>query len=144
VQWGVSAPAGLQHGPAGVLTVGHVRSLRELSGADDLRRARVRREEVRSAECESWARHPGYCAECTRVTSEESSGGTYTLNGIGTKLYFRRQTCPTCGSCVQTKFFCVFYFPLIPLGSYRVRWATPKRFFSRRVLKNMALPVSVS
>ncbi|HYZ87679.1 MAG TPA: hypothetical protein VE620_00140 [Myxococcales bacterium] len=97
-----------------------------------------------SVECEWWARHPGYCSECVRVTTDESSGGTYTLNGIGTKLYFRRQTCPTCGSCVQTKFFCIFYIPVIPLGSYRVRWATPKRFFSRRVLKNAALPVSVS
>jgi hypothetical protein len=97
-----------------------------------------------SAECESWARHPGYCDECVRVTSEESSGGTYTMNGIGTRLYFKRQRCTACGSCVQTKFFCVLYIPLIPLGSYRVRWSTPTQFFSRRVLRGMSLPVSAS
>lgn len=86
-----------------------------------------------SAECESWDRHPGFCEACTRETTDESSGGTFSLNGLGSRLALRRRQCPTCGSWLQTLAFCVLLVPLVPLGKYRVRWVSPKRFVSRKL-----------
>jgi hypothetical protein len=86
-----------------------------------------------SKECEDWVRHPGFCDACLRATTDESSGGTLTLNGAGTRLAFRRRRCPTCGSYLQTLVFALLLVPIIPFGRYRVRWVTPKRFLSRRL-----------
>ena len=54
-----------------------------------------------------------------------SAGGSFlctsmkTYNGIGTKLYGRAEAHPD-GSCVVTKWVVFLYFPIMPLGSYRV------------------------
>ena len=43
----------------------------------------------------------------------------YSLNGIGTSLYGKRDVEPD-GSYVATKWFIFFLLPIFPLGSYRV------------------------
>lgn len=44
----------------------------------------------------------------------------YTFNGIGTRLYGKRDQA-TDGSYIATKWFTLFYFPVVPLSSYRVQ-----------------------
>jgi hypothetical protein len=44
----------------------------------------------------------------------------FTFNGIGTTIYGKREVNPDDGSYIVTKWFTVLYFPIIPLGSYRV------------------------
>jgi hypothetical protein len=44
----------------------------------------------------------------------------FTLNGIGTTIYGKRDVNPADGSYIATKWFTLIYFPIIPLGSYRV------------------------
>jgi hypothetical protein len=43
----------------------------------------------------------------------------YSFNGIGTKVYGKREENPD-GSYIVTKWFIIIFFPIIPLGSYRV------------------------
>lgn len=49
----------------------------------------------------------------------KSAPTLYTLNGIGTTMYGRRDPQPD-GSYVATVFLCLVFIPLIPLSSYRV------------------------
>jgi hypothetical protein len=44
----------------------------------------------------------------------------FRFNGIGTTIYGKREVNPEDGSYIVTKWFTVLYFPIIPLGSYRV------------------------
>lgn len=44
----------------------------------------------------------------------------FTLNGIGTTIYGKRDVSPADGSYIAAKWFTLIYFPIIPLGSYRV------------------------
>ena len=44
----------------------------------------------------------------------------HTLNGIGTIVYGKRDVDIVNGSYITTKWFVIFFFPIIPLGSYRV------------------------
>jgi hypothetical protein len=44
----------------------------------------------------------------------------FTFNGIGTTVYGKRDLNPADGSYIVTKWFTLVYFPVIPLGSYRV------------------------
>lgn len=49
----------------------------------------------------------------------KSAPTLYTVNGIGTMMYGRRDAQPD-GSYVATVFLCLVFIPLIPLSSYRV------------------------
>lgn len=86
-----------------------------------------------SMECRNFAVYPGFCPSCASATTEKSSGGTYTLNGIGTTLYGAGDPCSICGSVIRTHWICVLYIPVIPLGKYRVKFTQPRRFLSRRL-----------
>lgn len=44
----------------------------------------------------------------------------FTLNGIGTQLYGKRDQ-DADGWYTATKFFCIFFFPVLPLSCHRVR-----------------------
>jgi hypothetical protein len=44
----------------------------------------------------------------------------FRFNGIGTTIYGKRDLDPADGSYIVTKWFTFIYFPVIPLGSYRV------------------------
>ena len=78
--------------------------------------------------------HPNFCGACLATTGPQSSGGTFTLNGIGTKLYGSKHRCLTCGSVIQRLWVCFLYIPIIPLSKFRVKYLRPTRFMSRKVL----------
>jgi hypothetical protein len=44
----------------------------------------------------------------------------FRFNGIGTTIYGKREVNPSDGSYIATKWFTFIFFPVIPLGSYRV------------------------
>ena len=67
-----------------------------------------------------------------------------TLNRIGTRLYGGGSRCPVCDSIVQNKFFCLFFIPVIPLGQYRVRYVSPNRYLSRRLIAESTSPTSLA
>jgi hypothetical protein len=95
-----------------------------------------------SWQCQTWFWQvqldlPPFCDHCLAETTEQSSGSTYTLNGIGTSLFGWAQPCPQCSSAVRTKCICVFFIPLIPLGKYRVKFSTPQQFISRRLVRRL-------
>jgi hypothetical protein len=88
---------------------------------------------VCSAECRDFTAHPGFCAQCTAISTEKSSGGTWVVNGIGTRLYGSKDRCPTCGAVSQTHWITFLYLPVIPLGKYRVKKVSPSSFLSRKL-----------
>ena len=88
-----------------------------------------------STVCQSFYRYPGFCKSCHTATTEVSAGSTYTLNGIGTKIYGGKEPCSECGSTIQTKWFVVLFIPLIPIGKYRTKWCSPSQYLSRKLIK---------
>jgi hypothetical protein len=80
---------------------------------------------------------PPFCDHCLAETTEQSSGSTYSLNGVGTSLFGWEQPCPQCNSAVRTKCACLFFIPLIPLGKYRVKFSTPQQFISRQLVQRL-------
>jgi len=86
-----------------------------------------------SKECQSFAAHPGFCPACTSVSTDKASGGTYTMNGIGTALYGAKDPCTVCGAVTQTHWITFVYVPVIPLGKYRVKYVQPRRYLSRKL-----------
>ena len=111
----------------------------EKRGNCDVRVVRGRTDEYGtfcSRECHGHFVHPGFCAACLHGTTEVSSGGTFTFNGIGTRLYGGGDRCPVCQSTVQRLFVCVIFIPLIPLAKYRVKYVAPSRFVSRKLAPN--------
>src|SRR5476649_990987 len=50
----------------------------------------------------------------------EGTKDIFRFNGIGTTIYGKREVNPEDGSYIVTKWFTVVFFPIIPLGSYRV------------------------
>jgi hypothetical protein len=52
--------------------------------------------------------------------ANEGTNDMFRFNGIGTTIYGKREVNPEDGSYIVTKWFTVIYFPIIPLGSYRV------------------------
>ena len=91
-----------------------------------------------SAVCQNFFRYPGFCKRCNTSTNEKSAGSTVTVNGIGTALYGRKDPCGECGSVIQTKWFVVIFIPLIPIAKYRLKYCSPGRYISRKVLKQPA------
>ena len=87
-----------------------------------------------SKKCLQFWKHPGYCQSCVQNTTEESLGGTFTLNVFfGTRLMGFSGACPTCGSKVMRKWFWIV-LPLFPVSKqYRVLYQTDTRFFSRKI-----------
>lgn len=104
-------------------------------GGRSVRAIRDDRGSFCSQACRSWAAFPRFCERCISASSDVSSGGTATINGIGTKLYGSGDRCPTCNSVIKRLFFCLVYIPLIPLGKFRVKHVTPSRFFSRKIVR---------
>lgn len=80
---------------------------------------------------------PHFCDHCLAETTDQSSGSTYSLNGTGTSLFGWQRPCPQCNSAVRTKCACLFFIPLIPLGTYRVKFSTPSQFISRKLVRRL-------
>ena len=95
-----------------------------------------------SWQCRSWNWQvqldlPPFCDHCLAETSDQSSGSTYSINGVGTSLFGWDQPCPQCSSAVRTKCACLFFIPLVPLGKYRVKFSTPQQFISRKIERRL-------
>jgi len=90
-----------------------------------------------SEECLGNFRYEGFCPDCVKETTDESSGNLSTVNGIGTVFLGRRHRCPVCYSAIRRQWFCLLYLPLIPLTAYRVKYNAQNVFFSRRVRPEM-------
>ncbi len=97
-----------------------------------------------SKECQNFRHFPGFCQKCADATTAESAGSTTTLNGIGTRLYGGGLRCPVCSSIVQTKYFCLIFIPIIPLGKYRVRYVSPNRYLSRKLMAKSTSPTFIA
>jgi hypothetical protein len=72
-----------------------------------------------------------FCFECLRTTVDKSAGSTYTINGIGTKLYGQQTRCNCCGSVVAVKWVTFFFIPVCSLGRYRVLYQPHGGYLSR-------------
>jgi hypothetical protein len=66
--------------------------------------------------CRNFFVFPGFCKTCAAESSDVSTGGTITINGIGTKLYGSNAPCDICGSVIQTQFFCFIFISPHPDG----------------------------
>jgi len=97
-----------------------------------------------STVCQQFFRYPGFCQNCNSSTTSDSAGSTFTLNGIGTKIYGGKDPCPECASTIQTKWFVVLFIPLIPIAKYRTKWCTPGRYISRKVNKKLVTQQATS
>jgi hypothetical protein len=75
--------------------------------------------------------YAGFCPDCIAETTDESPGGTRTINGIGTELHGKDARCPTCFSVIKKKFFCVFFIPIIPGKAYRIKQLPMNRYLGR-------------
>ncbi|HEX7153165.1 MAG TPA: hypothetical protein VF618_16890 [Thermoanaerobaculia bacterium] len=93
-----------------------------------------------SMECRNFFVVPGFCDTCLSASTDVSSGGTFTFNGVGTKLYGSKGPCEICGSVIQTAFICLLFVPVIPLARYRVKYVSPTRFLSRKLLPTPHAP----
>ena len=79
-------------------------------------------------------KYPGFCPDCIAETTDESPGGTTTVNGIGTTLYLEignAAKCPTCYSIIKKKWFCFVYIPIAPLKTYRIKRLPRNRYLGR-------------
>jgi hypothetical protein len=97
-----------------------------------------------SEQCRSFLHFPGFCQTCADGTTAEDAGSTTTINGIGTRLYGSAFGCPVCDSIVQTKFFCLLFIPVIPLGKYRVKYVSPGRYLSRKLISESRSPAKLA
>jgi hypothetical protein len=52
----------------------------------------------------------------------------YSVNGIGTKYYGKAERWPD-GSYITTKWIVLFFVPILPLGSFRVKRISGDGFF---------------
>lgn len=77
-------------------------------------------------------RHPDFCSDCRNETIDESPGGTFTFNGIGTHLYGWGAKCPQCSSVVKRKWFCFAFIPVIPLAKFRIKKVTSSKYIGRK------------
>lgn len=76
-------------------------------------------------------KHPDFCADCIDETVDKSPGGTFTLNGIGTRLYGWGSKCPNCSSVIKRKWFCIAFIPVIPLAKYRIKNVSSSKYIGR-------------
>jgi len=102
---------------------------------DELARRRIpmlSREEYWQQYPEEWLAAVGFCYRCWAQTTDESPGLSFTVDLIGTRLLGSDEPCSTCGSVVQTKWFCVIV-PITRLGRYRVIRRRRGEHIGRRV-----------
>ena len=83
--------------------------------------------------CQEFHKYPNFCKDCVAETTDEATGGTSSINGIGTSLYGSSSKCPNCHSVVKRKWFCIFCIPVVPLKRYRIKQVTAKLHIGRRL-----------
>jgi hypothetical protein len=97
---------------------------------------------TRSRDCVGCARfqemndnvaYPSFCKACIDASTPVSSDHNITWNGVGGMFYGSRDRCPTCGSVVQSQWFCILFIPVFRVGRYRVKYVAPNRYLSREL-----------
>jgi len=78
---------------------------------------------------------PHFCEGCLAETSSKEVGSTFTLNGIGSRLYGAKRKCPKCFAVDKTLWFCILFIPIIPLGEYRIKSVTANKYRGRQLRK---------
>ena len=86
-----------------------------------------------STKCRDHARFPAFCRACIDSSAPESAGDSISFNGIGSTFYGSRDRCPTCHSVVRAQWLCFFFIPVYPLGRYRLKYVSRKRYLSRLI-----------
>jgi len=102
----------------------------ELAGASRYRESLTKLEEARkfaSSDDERQTIDEWIEAAKKRIALEgvkkiDSPPSMFTFNGIGTKLYGKRNYDANTQSYIATLYFTFIFFPVLPLGSYRVRY----------------------
>ena len=64
----------------------------------------------------------------------------FTFNGVGTTLYGSKNK-DSEGWYTATKFFCVLFFPIVPLDTYRVKKVLGTGFFSNKTSEYEMYPI---
>ena len=88
-----------------------------------------------SKECREFFQAPKFCDQCVAETTQESLGGTFTINVLfGTRLMtWGSEACPRCYSRIGRTWLWIL-LPLFPVtGQYRVKYQTRKRYYSRKM-----------
>lgn len=64
---------------------------------------------------------PNLCNDCLKDVTSKNIKTIYSNQLFGCNLIGNAKKCKACGSSIQTVWFRFLIFPLIPLGSYRVK-----------------------
>jgi len=94
--------------------------------------------------CRNNVAHPGFCNACVAATTPASAGSNIRVNGIGAVFYSTTDPCKTCGSAVQSQWFCVFFIPVFRVGRFRVKYVAPNRYLSRKLPGKPKAPPSLA
>ena len=90
--------------------------------------------------CLDGARGAQFCEECKIETLPITTGYLHRTNGMGFSLWGKRSKCSKCHAVVSRVWYTFFFFPLLPLGRYRVLYigqksalfgGSSKSFYSR-------------
>jgi hypothetical protein len=81
------------------------------------------------------ANYAGFCKACIDASTPVSAGDNFLLIplGIGGMFYGSRDRCPTCGSVVQSQWFCILFIPIRRVGRYRIKYIARNRYLSREI-----------
>jgi hypothetical protein len=77
--------------------------------------------------------HPGFCEACIAATTSNSAGHNISFNGFGGVFFGAKDQCDTCGSVIESQWFCVLFIPIYRVGKYRVKYVAPDRYLSREL-----------
>lgn len=66
-----------------------------------------------------------FCASCTADSTPESPGTVFSLRGNGRHFYGGIERCERCNSAVEVLWIIFYWFPIAPLGAFRVHRAHP-------------------
>jgi len=76
-----------------------------------------------------------FCDVCRTDTVPVDTGNLVTFNFIGETFIGRSNTCPRCGSVERYMFF-LFLLPIIPLGKWKVKYLSKRKFLARKMIKS--------
>ena len=76
-----------------------------------------------------------FCDICQINTVPVATGNLFTFNLIGETFIGRSNACPRGGS-VESYMFFMFFVPIIPLGKWKVKYLSRRRFLARKIMNS--------
>ena len=76
-----------------------------------------------------------FCNACQTDTIPVDTGNLVTFNFIGEAFIGRSNTCLRCGSVERYMFFMIL-LPIIPLGKWKVKYLSRRKFLARKIIKS--------